>query len=204
MCENPAGTNNAAGTNPDKKIKEMYRRFLFQECIQYKNLGYRILNDGAELFGNDTKIAPQAWLHQIYPPLNNDDINNLEQLVEIAFPNSLVDFYHEMNGFSIFSKKFSINGLRKNFSRNIEAAWQPFSIETKNIKEKPFNAKKEDIFIGFYSESGNVAYMDSKTEKISICASNNATSLRLWNNLYEFLNDEITNLFSKNALYYLQ
>lgn len=180
----------------------MYRNLLLKECIQYKSLGHKILNGGTELFGNDTKIAPQAWLHQIYSPLKNDEIKILEQLVEIEFPNSLVDFYYEMNGFSIFSRKFSINGLRKDFSRNIESAWQPFSIETKNIKERPFNAKKEDIFIGFYSENGNVVFMDAKTEKISICTSNDATSLRSWNNLYEFLNDDVTNFFLKNALKY--
>ena len=180
----------------------MYKEFLLKKCLPYKALGKKILNDGTELFGNDKNIAPQAWLHQIYPPLNKDEINSIEIMIGLVLPNSLADFYYEMNGFSIFIRRLSIDGLRKDFSISVEASWQPFSIETVNKKERPLNAKKEDVFIGFYSENGNLLYINSKDERVFSCTVDDAIPLKTWNNFKDFFVDEVTNFFSKYDLKY--
>ncbi|HET6990518.1 MAG TPA: Imm27 family immunity protein [Bacteroidia bacterium] len=180
----------------------MYKDFILKKVLPYKNLGHKILSDGTELFGNDKQIAPQAWLHQIYPPLADVDIEDIEKMIGNKLPNSIKNFYKEMNGFSVFIGKLTVDGLRKNFSRNIEASWQPFSIETINKKERPKNAKDEFIFIGSYSETGNIIYIDTKNENISICKVNNANPIITYENLFNFLLEEISDIFTKNNLKY--
>jgi hypothetical protein len=170
----------------------------------YKNLGYKTLTDGTELFGNDQNIAPQAWLQQIYPPLTKTEIAEIEDLVRNILPISLVNFYGEMNGFSVFIRKISIYGLRKDFSSKIESSWQPFSIETENLQERPKNAKKEYIFIGSFSESGNSVYMDTKNEKVSVCGNDNADPIITYENLFHFILEELTDIFSINDRKYLR
>jgi|SRR5450432_906357 hypothetical protein len=180
----------------------MYKNFLLKKAEPFKKLGYKIMNDGTELFGNDKDIAPQAWLHQIYPPLTSIEIIRVEELIGQNLPNSLVNFYNEMNGCSVFVRQLTIAGLRKNFSGSIESSWQPFSLETKNKHERPKNAKKEYIFIGSYSASGNIVYMDSNTEKVSICAVENADPIATYENLFHFLLEELTAIFTLNESKY--
>lgn len=181
----------------------MYKDFILNKALPYKNLGHKILSDGTELFGNDKQIAPQAWLHQIYPPLTDVEIEEMEKMIGNELPDSIRNFYKEMNGFSVFVKKLTIDGLRKNFSRSIEASWQPFSIETVNKKERPKNAKEEYIFIGSYSETGNLIYIDAKNGKLSICKVNNANPIITYENLFNFLLEELSDIFEKyNSKYF--
>jgi hypothetical protein len=181
----------------------MYKDFIINKALPYKNLGHNILSDGTELFGNDKEIAPQAWLHQIYPLLADVDIEEIEKMIGNKLPDSIRNFYKEMNGFSVFVRKLTFAGLRKNFSRNIEASWQPFSIETKNNKERPKNAKDEFIFIGSYSETSNIIYIDTKNDNISICKVNNAIPIITYENLYNFILEEVSDIFTKyNSKYF--
>jgi hypothetical protein len=180
----------------------MYKKFFLKNAEPYKKLGYKILNDGTELFGNDKDIAPQAWLHQIYPPLTNIEIIRIEELIGQNLPDSLINFYNEMNGCSVFVRQLTINGLRKNISGSIESSWQPFSIETLNKYERPINAKKEYIFIGFYSSSGNIVYIDSNNEKVTICGVENADPIAIYENLFHFLLEEFTAIFTLNESKY--
>lgn len=182
----------------------MYKELLLERVMPYKSLGYKILNDGTELFGNDKQIAPQAWLHQIFPPLKNNEISIIEDQLEQTLPNSLLDFYQQMNGFRVFVIQFSVSGLRKNFSSSIESTWQPTSIEIKNLYERPSKAKEEYIFIGFYSKNGNLVYINTKNENVSICTVNNADPIKTWKNLSEFFVEELESIFSiHGAKYFL-
>lgn len=174
----------------------MYKKLLLERILPYKALGYRLLEDGTELFGNDKSIAPQAWLHQIYPALDDTDISKIEFAIQSKLPTSLKDFYQEMNGFSLFVIKMSISGLRNDNLQGIESVWQPNSINTPNNDERPYNALYEDIFFAFFAESGNKAYINLKSEKVSICNRNDATALTTYRNLYKFFEKEVTNLFA--------
>lgn len=182
----------------------MYKELVLEKVLPYKIFGYKILEDGTELFGLDKSIAPQAWLHQIFPPLSKREINQMEEILETILPDSLINFYNEMNGFRVFVTQFSFEGLRKNFSRSIESSWQPFSIETPNKQERISNAKNEDIFIGFYSKDGRNVYMNSKNETVSTCARYDANPIKTWDNLYQFLVEELTELFSIYGSKYFQ
>jgi len=175
----------------------MYKEFLLEKVVPYKKMGFKILQDGTELYSNDKAIAPQAWLHQLFASLTDNEIFQIENILGKRLPNSMIDFYKEMNGFRLFVRKISIDGLRKNISRNIEAAWQPFSIETVNIKERPKNAINDIIFIGSLSENGNLIYLNSRKENVSICTVDNAEPIKTWKNLKFFFEDEINRIFTE-------
>ena len=113
------------------------------ELYKYENLGIEKSENGTILIGKALHIAPLAWINKIYPVLNEDDIllieNELKTEVPLDYKNFLTNF---SNGLNIFVGTFSLDGLRKELGRSVEASRQPFSIFTPNLNERPKNAKK--------------------------------------------------------------
>jgi hypothetical protein len=42
------------------------------------SMGHEIMKDGTQLFGRIPHRGPEAWLHIVYPPLNEADLTDLE------------------------------------------------------------------------------------------------------------------------------
>ena len=106
----------------------------------YRLLGEKRLENGAYLIGRAPHIAPHAWLHSLYSGLSLNEIKELEVILNRPIPNDYRSFLEKSNGLNIFNTTFCLDGLRKNFGRSIDDAWQPFNIKTPNISERPKNA----------------------------------------------------------------
>lgn len=179
------------------KNKMRYKNILLRKVEPYAALGYTKLESGSELFGLDKSIATEAWLHALYFPLSETEIKQIENILGKKLPHDLYEFYKELNGFDVFLSELTIYGFRKDFIRNVESAWQPFSIETINNKERPLNAPEDIIFIGSYSDDGTLVYINLKNSRVSTCDRDDATPKHTWNTLKEFLLNELDIIFEK-------
>lgn len=79
------------------------------------------LEDGTSLVG---KLAPRSdelfqdgYLHEVYAPLSNVEIDSLERLIGKELPQALRNFYGCANGLALFCGSFTIRGLRPNANR---------------------------------------------------------------------------------------
>ena len=136
--------------------------------------GTRQLPSGAWLIG---KLPPRsdglfadAYLHEIYRGLTEDQLKQLERLIDLKFPEPLRAFYRQANGLSLFSDSLSIRGLRTDYSRN-PAVREPVSLEYGNTIERPaaprqgYEHARKQIRFGFLAQPGAelVVYLEDET-----------------------------------------
>jgi hypothetical protein len=164
--------------------------------FKFEKLGIRKISNGAILIGKAPHIAPEAWLNELYPTLNEVDIAELEselnKKIPIVYKNFLIEF---SNGLSILNATFSLDGLRGNYDRTTDGSRQPFSLITPNIYERPKNAKSNFFFIGGYNWDGSHLYIDTETNFVHYCKRWDATSLYQWSSFDEMLYSEIERIY---------
>jgi len=147
-------------------------------------------------------VAPAAYLHSIYKGLTELEIAEMEKQIHQKLPKELFDFYKLYNGAQLFSGALSIDGLRRNFSRNVDASRQPFSMETTNVDERIRNAPANAVFFGGYDWDGSLVYCCHGAEGVFRCDRESAEPLNRWTSLRDFFDQEIDRLsmlFSKDG-----
>ena len=151
---------------------------------------------GATLIGKAPHIGEEAWLNRIYPPINVEEIVKIEENVGKTMPKSYAQFLtNYSNGLNILGDTLCLFGYRFNYIRDINVAWQPYSIIDLNKFDKPRNSTKEMFFIGGYEWDGSFLYM-TPDEKVHFCTSSDAQSLISWDSLFSMLISEIKRLYS--------
>ena len=182
---------------------EKYTEFIDNIVSRYKHLGSNKLVNGTELIGHVPHIAPQAHLHILFCPLNNEEIEQMTNMLGLKIlPSNLIEFYSKFNGISLFSDSINIYGLRNNFNRGIEDVWQPFSILTPNKLERIKDSKKEYLYIGGYRYDGSKIYLDTISNKVYRCSRESSKPLNTWENFGIMLLSEskrIDLLFDENG-----
>ena len=160
----------------------------------YRHLGERRLENGVYLVGSAQYIAPNAWLHSIYPGLNLSEIKVLEKMLGRPIPCSYKSFLEGCNGLKLFNTTFCLDGLRTNYGRSLDDVWQPFDIRTPNISERPKNANDNLFFIGGYDWDGSLLYIDTNTQIVHLCHRDDATSLYKWADFNSMIEAELCRL----------
>lgn len=98
-----------------------------KEFYRFEDLGIQKSENGTVLIGKAPHIAPLAWLNKIYPSLNEGDILLLEKELDTEIPEAYKHFLTNFsNGLNIFVATFSLDGLRKDMGRSVEASRQAF------------------------------------------------------------------------------
>jgi hypothetical protein len=82
----------------------------------YRKYGTELLENGTELICKTPHIAPLAWCHQVYPPLDEKYIYELELEMRINIPKDYQDFLKETNGTKLFNSGLKLYGMRFNFT----------------------------------------------------------------------------------------
>jgi hypothetical protein len=161
---------------------------------KFSYLGESKLKDGTILIGRAPHIAPFAWLHTLYPPLTEDEIANLEHQLGMTIPQPYCEFLKISNGLTVFNNTLALYGLRKRYGRSIGDAWQPLSILTRNVNERPTNASTCMFFIGFYKKDGSLLYLDSNSGSVYLCDRYDASPRFSWSSFEQMILSEIKRL----------
>jgi len=164
---------------------------------KYKNLGAKFLDDGTQLIGKAPHAADQAWLHCFFPSLNSEEILKLQLEYDIQIPEVYKNFLMEFgNGLHIFVDAFSLDGYRKKEGREIDSSWQPYSLKTPNLLEKPKGAKENHFFIGGYNWDASKLYIDIETNKVYRCLREDITPKNEWSDLETMILSEVKRMCS--------
>ena len=170
-----------------------------------RNLGERRLKNGAQLIGHVPHVAPEAWLHAMYPPIHDFEIRELESQIGIHFPEEFSDFLNLCNGLSLFSGELSIYGRRESYSRtDLDDVWQAFDIVTPNTLERLRDAKPTYLFVGGYPcGKGYYVYIDTSNGAVARCTRRSAHALATWKFFPEMLLSEairLSHLFDSRGM----
>lgn len=162
----------------------------------YNYLGEEVAETGALLIGRAPHVAKLAWLHSIYPPLNDQQISELESRMQIKIPSSYVDFLHTSNGLKVFVTTFCLFGLRTNFDRSPAASRLPFDIIVPNTIERPENAPRDILIIGGYDWDGSILFMDPETQTVHLSSRERLKSKYQWKDFDTMMAEELMRLSS--------
>lgn len=154
-----------------------YYRALMVVVESWQRLGVQVLPGGTRRIGHIPHRAPQAYLHDIFPGINEVQIRKLELKIGFVLPESLRSFYYLHNGMNLFGR-FGVYGLRAHFDRTSfpSILEQPYDIGTPNIEERPGMAPKEVVFLGSLSEEkvlvfawpdGSIGFWDEAVSKLT-------------------------------------
>src|SRR5215216_4661514 len=117
-----------------KSVENAYDHVRELVC-EAKSFGYRRLANGTELFGHVPHVAPEAWLHELFAPLDDEELAVLEQSLKLPLPADYAAWLRRSNGGHFFSTALTFDGLRRTNSRDPELR-EPFALETPNLWER--------------------------------------------------------------------
>jgi hypothetical protein len=156
--------------------------------------GYRRLPDGCQLYGHLPQVAPQAWLHIVFPPLPTDLFRQLERDIGRAIPPSYAAFLQEANGLSLFGRALSFFG-RQGPLRREDPDWRaPFSLVTPNTLERPEGVSESAFHIGGYGKDGSGLWMNFEAPQVILCRRNSAEPIHTWASFGLLLTSECARL----------
>ncbi|MDQ3996486.1 MAG: SMI1/KNR4 family protein [Gemmatimonadota bacterium] len=157
-------------------------------------LGSRRLDDGTELIGHVPHVAPEAWLHILFPALTPEEIRQVEAEIGRPLGPTFSSVLAMHNGLSLFSDSLYIYGHRKSVRRTGAAVRQPFSIRTPNTLERPKDAAPSHLFVGGYESDGSHLYIDLRDSRVCRCTRRSAAPLNAWDDFFGMLNSEARRL----------
>jgi len=159
--------------------------------------GLKKLSNGTIQICNIPSIAPEAWLHDIYAPLNDEQIKELQKKVELQLPNDYIEFLKYCNGINLFFDSLRVRGLRTKMNyRSGELAVQPYALEQNQLYLTTRNTSF--LCVGSYDYDGsNIAFnLDEGTNnnKIYRCERWKPIILNEWPDLWTWLYEEVQRL----------
>jgi hypothetical protein len=116
----------------------------------WNRLGSKKFPAGTVAIGHVPHVAPEAWLHCLMPPLDQDSLEVLQGEIDRDFPSDLKQLMLLHNGMRLFNGLISVYGLRTSYQRsNMDAMQeQPFDMVRLNTLERPRNVSDELVFFG--------------------------------------------------------
>ena len=175
-------------------MDEKQSHILFDPVLQNiepaRAFGFRQLANGAKLFGHVPHVVPEAWLHQIYAPLAENDVVSLEKNMLLTIPTHFREFLHLANGVGLFSGALSIYGKRTSYVRSGDEAWQPFCLATANTLDRPAHGKPWHIVVGSYRSNGSLVFLDAKDGTAFRTKAGSKKILNRWQDFWTMLTAE--------------
>ncbi|WP_111978706.1 SMI1/KNR4 family protein [Algibacillus agarilyticus] len=167
-------------------------RLLKEKYIDSPNI---TTENGSVLLRNVPDIAPKAYLHSLYAPLDESEIEDLEAQISYALPEELKQFYMTVNGLDFYCGTLYMYGLRKDKARTVLATiQQPFDIAMPNNTSFGYHISRA-IYIGAYKYDGSVVGYDIDNGKVFRQSKSNKEILNQWADLHEFIYNEYDRLF---------
>jgi len=157
-------------------------------------LGEKVLADGTRLIGHVPHVAPEAWLHIVFPGLGDEEILRVESEIERPLPAAYRTFLRTTNGLGAFSDALAMYGLRQDYRRSGDASYQPFSIVVPNTIERPLGVPDAAVFVGGYGWDGSLLYIEAESGRVYRCDRDSGQPLNEWPGFPEVLDEEILRL----------
>ena len=111
---------------------------IIKPLFQWKHGGERLLENGTKLICRVPHIAPEAWLHIIYPKIEITSLSEIEKELSIPLPDDFKEFLLTTNGINIFSDSLRIYGKRNSYVRKGDDAIQPYDLTIHHSEVKHY------------------------------------------------------------------
>lgn len=159
--------------------------------------GNKVSDSGAVFLGHMPEIAPKAYIHVIYPPIDEESILALSEILKpVSLPTSLVDFFRYANGMNVFFKKgFRVFGYVPAENRVSEGFFDyPDDILHANGDIRIKGSKSTDITIGWYLADSSYVNLEESGNVVRFKPANPKQVIQCWPDIKSWLSSEIERL----------
>jgi hypothetical protein len=174
---------------------EYFRKYeQFRKAVDgWSRLGEKHYPDETRWIAHTPHRAPEAYLHQLFGPLDKFETLELERLVESEIPILLKFFFQLHNGTSLFFGNINVYGYRKSWIRNDEeiSAQQPFSLPDANNAMRPTWLLKDLLVVGSSNNSTELALMGSNGEIDLFDRGSGQQTTKHYSDVFDFLLGEM-------------
>jgi SMI1/KNR4 family protein SUKH-1 len=139
-------------------------------------------------------VGEEAYLHVIFPPVDENLIAQAEQRLRRAVPRSLRDVWSDCNGLSVFGGALDLFGCRANWKRSGDSVWQPYDIEDPNTLERPKRLLESFFVVGGIGGDGDLLCIDTGSDGVIRCAQDGKATDHEWPSLPAALAAEFARL----------
>jgi hypothetical protein len=148
--------------------EELFNRII-KTVNKWAPKGVKVLPTGVRLICPTPLVAPEAWLHVVFPNLSPIEIDTMEKKLGMLLPNDFQQFLLQANGLHLFSYRISIFGLRKTWAREGDEAWQPFNLVSHNYKnDRPHGSPTNVLYFGTYDDSWCFFELDGDSYRVGM------------------------------------
>lgn len=155
--------------------------------------GKRLFRNGAMGYGHRPTIAPDAWCHITFPPVDEAAICDLERGLGMQLPGMYRGFLSWSNGLHLFGNSLHVFGHRVSYDRSPDTR-QPFDVSTPNVDERPRDARADAVFVAAYGFDGSMVYITNDAEEAILCRRGTAAPVCSWPSFASMLHEEVTRL----------
>jgi len=131
---------------------------LHEVVAEGRRLGERRLGNGTELIGHVPHVAPEAWLHILFAPIEAQGVSAIRDALSHSLPSDYLEFLQVHNGLRLFSGDLWMGGHRKNYARSGDFMWQPFCVVQENREYESIEDGGEFIIGGEERTGATIRY----------------------------------------------
>jgi hypothetical protein len=175
--------------NRHRKLYEQVR----ERVRSAADLGHKTLPSGAEVFGHVPELAQEAWLHSLYPGLDDEELDALTDALDRTVPGVYADWLRLTNGLELFVTTLALYGVSRDSRRDSQNR-QPFDLSIHNVHDRPGDAGDECFFIGGYDWDGSLLYLRGEDEQVYRGTRESVDPLNEWDSLESMLLSEFDRL----------
>ena len=183
-------------------------KMFFQEKIisllnHYSSDGDMLTVSGTRAIGYLPEIAPQAYIHVIYPPLEENNIIALQSRIQpLNVHQSLLDLFRCSNGMQIFFKKlFRVFGSVPIGSGSILDHFKyPSDIFSINGSMRVKGSMPTEIKIVWYLEDSSYVNLEGNGNVFRYRPASPKQFIQQWPDIKSWLSSEIERLHSEWSL----
>jgi hypothetical protein len=160
---------------------------LLSHLKSWEYLGSRCYPNGTLRIGHIPHLAPEGYLHDVFPSLSETELQVLEKEIGLPLPSSFARFLRLHNGMNIFDLVL-IEGLRTSYARsNIDDMMeQPYDIVMRNTLSRPIEAPKDVVFVGALGDQRQPVALRPDGKVSLWLDKNNELSPAIYDDIFEF------------------
>lgn len=160
----------------------------------------------------DKELDYNYWANCIYPPISENEVDELEYEIERKIPDDYKMFLSRFaNGISVMNRLYLYGKRYNNRRDNLEFSYQPFNLISLNTYMCPLHWNSDMIAIGEYEICNDVEDVMYRVvmsniptrHRVRLCNKQDYTqTLREWSSLENMLLElipEIYSIFEKNG-----
>lgn len=150
---------------------------------------------GTRLIGHAPDIAPKAYVHVVYAPLDESELQELCARLERPVPTQFKEFLTCANGLLIFLDEIRVMGyvpLKRRGDTSIHN--YPPSLMVPNVSARLKGLSDGAVAIGFYQIDGSYVAIEKSGLVVRFDAKGDAGAIQKWPDFDTWLISEISRL----------